>query len=515
MQAATSSDPQHVFVLDDDEGIVRLERKALERRGYRVTAASNLTAAEAAVAGDLPQLLVLDYSLAGTESGLDFYRRVRDRLGDLPAILVTGFSDEGRAIEALRAGIRDVIPKVGDYLDYLPDAVNRVLTQVRAARELAEAQAASRAKDRFLAILSHELRTPLTPVLTAVQMLQASPDLSPDAHETLALIRRNVEMEARLIDDLLDITRISRGKLILQESSTDLHEKLANAMRTIEDDVRGKQLTLVTDLRATRTRLSADPTRLQQVFWNLLKNAVKFTAEGGTVTVSTADAPNGCVRVEVADTGVGIAPAAIGRVFDAFEQGGAEITRQFGGLGLGLNISKALVEAHGGKIGVHSDGLGRGARFAVELPVRAAAPDGAGADPQIHPPDARVEGQQVSLKPRILLVEDHPDTAAMMAKILRRLGHHVTTADGVASALQVAASERFDVVVSDIGLPDGSGLDLMRQLLARHPVKGIALSGFGMEQDILRSRDAGFLEHLVKPIDIEQLKKTLQKITGK
>ncbi len=504
----------HVFVVDDDEGILLLQRRALERAGYRVTTASSAEEAESAVARSDPDLLVLDYSLGGGLSGLDFYRSLRRRSADVPAILVTGFSDEGRAIEALRAGVRDVIPKVGDYLDYLPEAVGRVLAQVQSAQALAEAEAASRAKDQFLAILSHELRTPLTPVLTAVHMLLSSSDLPAHARETMEIVRRNVEMEARLIDDLLDLTRISRGKMQLQPSPTDLHEKLLNALQTVQDDVRGKRLELSKDFRATLTTVNADPTRLQQVFWNILKNAVKFTPEGGKVFIRTADAGDGRVRIEVTDTGIGIAPESLGRIFDVFEQGGKEVTRQFGGLGLGLNISKALVEAHGGRITAASAGIGQGATFAVELTACAPSPLSKG-QPCAAPPGANgsppTDGRRV---PRVLLVEDHRDTATMMARLLRRSGHHVTTADSVASALKVAGAERFDVVVSDIGLPDGSGLDLMRQLLVRHALKGIALSGFGMEEDVARSRQAGFIEHLVKPIDVTQLEKALKRIVS-
>jgi PAS domain S-box-containing protein len=382
--------------------------------------------------------------------------------------------------------------------------------QKRTERELHEArraaEEASRAKDQFLAVLSHELRTPLTPVLTVAQMLETDAGLGPKQREWVEMIRRNVELETRLIDDLLDHTRISRGKVELHLAPTDLHGKILQTLAICESDARGKRIEMVTDLRATRCWLLADPARLQQVLWNLVKNGVKFTPEGGTVTVRTADAEDGGVVAEVRDSGMGIDPERLPWVFDAFEQGGREVTRMFGGLGLGLAISKGLVELHGGTLTAASDGRDRGAVFTVRLPasVVVTPEPGGGVAPD------RVAGPGPGR--RLLVVEDHPDTLAAMAQLLEMFGYTVRTADSVASALQVAEGETIDVVVSDIGLPDGSGLDLMRQLLARQPVKGIALSGFGMEEDLRKSREAGFLEHLTKPVDFDRLQQALARV---
>ena len=502
----------NVFLLDDDEGILRLQRRALERAGHHVTSASTLEQANTffMTGRVLPDLLVLDYNVAAAATGLDFYRSLRARGVDVPAILVTGFSDEGRAIEALRAGVRDVIPKVGDYLDYLPEAAGRVVAQVNAARALVEAETASRAKDRFLAILSHELRTPLTPVLTALHLID-NMELSEDVRELTGLIRRNVELETRLIDDLLDLTQISRGKLRLQSASTDIHEKLRSAMQTVEFDARRKQLNVTLETRATRTTVFADPARLQQVFWNVLKNAVKFTPAGGSIAIRTSDGSTqecgDTVRVEVTDTGIGFSAEAIDRIFNAFEQGGNEVTKRFGGLGLGLNICRTLVEVHGGKISAASGGVGNGATFTIDWPVKSPGPTDASAPV----PEASTERPSVA---RVLLVEDHRDTAVLMTRLLKRYGYQVSTADSVASALSAADTQPFDLVVSDIGLPDGSGLDLMPQLKARYRLKGIALSGFGMEEDVARSHQAGFAAHLVKPVDSAQLEQALQRVVS-
>src|SRR5213076_1661755 len=210
-----------------------------------------------------------------------------------------------------------------------------------------EAERTSEAKDRFLAMLSHELRTPLTPVLASVFMLEREDNIPAIMHESLQLIRRNVELEARLIDDLLDLTRINKGKVQLSFEIVDAHTLLRNALEICQSEIEQKKLELRNEFAATKVYLQADPARLQQIFWNLIKNAVKFTPNGGKLSIRTANDENGQFRVEVEDSGCGIDPQLLPRVFNAFEQGGRT---ELGGLGLGLAISKALVEAHQGSI---------------------------------------------------------------------------------------------------------------------------------------------------------------------
>ncbi|HYE17194.1 MAG TPA: PAS domain S-box protein [Tepidisphaeraceae bacterium] len=407
-------------------------------------------------------------------------------------------------VQGIVGNFRDVTDRIRFESD-----LERAKDQAEASRALAEtaradAELANREKDRFLAVLSHELRTPLTPVLTTVQSLEADPTLGPDIHDAMAMIRRNVELEARLIDDLLDLTRIARGKLVLATQPVDVHAKLRQVIQNCDPELRGKQIELAVDLAAAEPWAQADPARLQQVFWNLLKNAVKFTPAGGRVTVRTSSPAPGRLRVTVADDGIGIDPHHLGRIFDAFEQGDQGVTRKYGGLGLGLAICKALVDLHNGAITAASAGADRGATFTVEL-------DTCAVPASIAPTHELPAGQDPRLS--ILLVEDHEDTARAVARLLRGYGWQVRVADTVASAVQVAGAEEFDLLISDIGLPDGSGLDLMRQLLARKPTKGICLSGFGMEEDVRKSRDAGFLEHLTKPVNVSQLKKAIIRTT--
>ncbi len=374
-------------------------------------------------------------------------------------------------------------------------------------REAAErAEAASQAKDQFLAVLSHELRTPLTPVLMTTATLEADPEVPERFRAALHVIRRNVELEARLIDDLLDLTRISRGKIELQVGPVDVHEKLRHVLQIVEAEARAKRLSLAVRLDADRHHSSGDAARLQQILWNLLTNAVKFTPEGGRVTVATAVGPDDRLRVEVSDTGIGIEPDMLPRIFNAFEQGGSGITRQFGGLGLGLSISNVLAELHGGSLAASSGGKGQGSLFVLELPLLVGGP---GAAVGAAPAGAARDGAPGR---RILLVEDHEDTAAVLADFLRLRGFVVRTAESVGEAMRAVAAEPFDLVISDLGLPDGSGHDLMRHLRASASVRGIALSGYGMEEDIRKSREAGFLEHLTKPVDPRRLESVITQV---
>ncbi|MEA2605015.1 MAG: two-component system, chemotaxis family, CheB/CheR fusion protein [Acidobacteriota bacterium] len=395
----------------------------------------------------------------------------------------------------------------------------RVELELRQAKETAEA--ASRAKDQFLATLSHELRTPLTPVLALVSGLERHEHVHPELHKVLDVIRRNVELEARLIDDLLDLTRIARGKLELHPEVTDACKVIEHTLEICcESEVTAGRLHLVKDVDPGDHRVWADPSRLTQVLWNLLSNAVKFTPAGGTLTVRLYCEAEGLV-FEISDTGIGIDPDGLAHVFDAFEQGRARSPRGIGGLGLGLAISKAIVEMHGGSLTAFSEGRGQGATFTLRLPAglskAAARRDGARADvlPEDSlPADLSKPKVQAPKSLHILLVEDHVDTAEAMADLLSMAGNRVTMAGTVAEALNAAsaADGGFDLVVSDLGLPDGSGVDLMRELSRRYGLKGIALSGYGMDEDVRQSLEAGFQQHLTKPVSLQRLEAGIRQV---
>jgi PAS domain S-box-containing protein len=379
----------------------------------------------------------------------------------------------------------------------------RAEQEARAAKDAAEA--ANRAKDRFLAVLSHELRTPLSPILATVQALELEEgQLSPALREAIDVIKRNAELEARLIDDLLDLTRVTRGKLQIHPRPVDAHLIVERAVEICRGDLGDACDAIRTDLRATATVLQADPARLQQILWNLLKNAMKFTPPGGIVRVRTFNAGSDFV-LEVADTGIGFEAEALPKIFQAFEQADAQITQNFGGLGLGLAIARSLAELHGGRLEAASEGLGRGATFRLTLPAATVA---------VTPPKTPAQAAEArARKLRILLVEDHEDTARAMTWLLKRHGHDVRVAGTVRHALTEADRGEIDLLISDIGLPDGTGLDVIRQLPHRG-IPAIALTGFGMENDVAASLEAGFTEHLTKPVNFQKLEAVIHTLSG-
>lgn len=382
--------------------------------------------------------------------------------------------------------------------------IKRSEEALREAKELAEA--ANESKDRFLAVLSHELRTPLTPVLMAASALEKNADLPSWVREDAQMIRENVRLETRLIDDLLDLSRIASGKLQLLPELTDLNDIVLHVCGMCRSNLDEKSLRLHCELDERVGELVADPARLQQVFWNILKNAAKFTPERGDIYVRTERLDNGIYRVEFRDTGVGIDPAALGRIFTAFEQGHQKINRRYGGLGLGLAIARALVQLHGGTIDAFSEGPGRGTLFVVHLPVRTSAGI-------LRRPPRSDEPEPVSQDSlRLLVVEDDTVTARVLARLLQDRGYIVQTADCMAAALALIDSEIFDVMVSDLSLPDASGYDLLSAVLNKRPMKAIAMSGFGAREDIERSLEVGFGAHLVKPVDTSELDQAIRKI---
>jgi CheY-like chemotaxis protein len=335
---------------------------------------------------------------------------------------------------------------------------------------------------------------------------------SPETRHALEVIRRNVELEARLIDDLLDITRIAKGKLQLTFETADAHDILQRAYEICRDEIAAKNQHAEFRWRAERSCVEADPARMQQVFWNLIKNAVKFTPAEGRIVVETFNPSPGEIEIKITDTGIGIEQSKLGKIFNAFEQGQSSITRRFGGLGLGLAISKAMVAAHGGEIEVASEGKDKGTTFTVTLKtVDAPARPAVEKKPPAKLP-ALTTNDGANKRRHVLVVDDHHDTCIGMKMMLERRGYQITLAHSADQAVEKVSEENFDLVISDIGLPDRSGYELMQELRATKGLRGIALSGFGMENDITRARAAGFSEHLTKPINFERLEGAIKKI---
>ncbi len=392
------------------------------------------------------------------------------------------------------------------------DVTERRLAEEELQRAKAAAEAASRAKDEFLAALSHELRTPLNPVLLLASELEQSEAVPADLREDFSLIRKNIELEARLIDDLLDLTAVTQNKLQLQRVPTDLHGIVRQALEMVSAEAEAKRMNVRLALVADDARVWGDAVRLQQVVWNVLRNAFKFTPEGGQISVITSNPEPGCVRLSVTDSGFGMTPDELQAVFDAFFQGKHAETPRFGGLGLGLAIARRLTELHGGQVRARSDGRHCGSTFDLEFPLLG----GSGVD-AAFPGKKATSGEPGRLPEagrRLLLVEDHASTRDTLARLLRRRGHHVTEADSVAAALAEAEGGAFDLVISDVGLADGSGHELMEQLAVRFGLRGVSLSGYGMEKDVASSLRAGFAVHLTKPVGIDELEEAIRKALG-
>ncbi len=500
--------PVSVWIGDATAGLITANRAAYEMMGLPIGANLSLTSPEA---------------VAGTTPGFRWFRNGSEIPPDeqpMQAVARTGVAsrnlehelvfDDGRSvsIQGSVAPLFDDWGKVRGVVGAWVDVTDRKATE-EALRE------ASRRKDRFVAALSHELRTPLTPVLLIISALTEAPSTPDELRPHLAMIRENVELEARLIDDLLDVARIAQGKLQLNRELVDVHSLILQAVQTCGDAIQDGRLHLALDLTAADRRVLADPVRLQQIFWNLIKNAAKFTPDGGAIAIRSCNEPGtadgeagGWLVVEVSDTGIGIESQDFARIFRVFEQGDASLRRRFGGLGLGLAIGQAVAEAHGGRLDVDSPGKDRGSTFTLRLPAAASpAPE-----PPIRPPSR--EGVSPAAPLRILLVEDNTDTLKFLSVALSRRRHTVRPAADLATARALAAAEEFDVLISDIGLPDGSGLELMDEIQKTRRFPGIAISGFGSEEDIRASKAAGFSEHLTKPVTFQTLEATLWKVAA-
>jgi len=319
------------------------------------------------------------------------------------------------------------------------------LQAARAAAERAreEAETANRAKDHFLSVLSHELRTPLMPVLGAISLLEADPTIPPQLADQVAMIRRNVETETRLVDDLLDLTRIARGKIQLQFEVVDAHVIIRNVLAMFQREMDDKSIAVTLSLRAKNHHIWVDPGRFQQVLLNLLSNALKFTPQEGAISIRTLN-ENGTITIEVVDSGIGIEPEVMPRIFQPFEQGEKTTTRQFGGLGLGLSIVKSLVEMHKGSISVSSEGAGRGSTFILRIDTVSPVP-----------PARTAPAPSAILEParRILLVEDHSDTRDVLSRLLKSLGCSVTAVASVQEAIDVAERQSFDLLSRTLAFP--------------------------------------------------------------
>jgi PAS domain S-box-containing protein len=409
------------------------------------------------------------------------------------------------------------------------EGIVSVLTDVTERRQVAkdlerardEAVNASRAKDDFLAALSHELRTPLNPVLLLATAAVNDHGLSPEVRADFDTVRKNVELEARLIDDLLDLTRITNGKMVMEQLPVDIHDVMRDSLATIQNELASRRIELVLNFSPGSPKVRGDAVRLQQVFWNVFKNAVKFTPEEGKVSIVTAvSRERETVSIKVSDTGIGMSSGELEHIFEAFSQGDHAKgigSHRFGGLGLGLAISRKVIELHSGRISAASGGRNLGSIFSIDLPLMLSVDEGMGR--ASAPPDANsglTAAPAIELagsRRSILLIEDHSPTRLALSRLLQRRNYRVLSGASIEEARAIVEREKIDFVISDIGLPDGSGYDLMSELEERFHLKGIALTGYGMESDIARSRATGFVVHLTKPVSMQALDAAIAALT--
>lgn len=375
----------------------------------------------------------------------------------------------------------------------------------------ATAEAASRAKDEFLAMLGHELRNPLAPIQTALDLMRLR--IPGVAEQERAIIERQVKHLTRLVDDLLDVSRITQGKIELRREPTELSEVVTRAVELASPLLEKKSHKLTVEVAERDLTLRGDPTRLAQVVANVLTNAAKYTEPGGTISIRAErrDGDGGPrIQLRVRDNGIGISEEMRARIFELFTQEHQEFDRAQGGLGLGLAIARSIVEMHGGTITAHSEGLGRGSEFVIELPVlhRPTKPS----QPVAQLPEAEPKQQL-----RLLVVDDNQDAAELLAEALAKSGHEVQHAFDGPSALALVDSLAFvpDVAVLDLGLPVMDGYELVAQLRAKLPPgrgRYIAVTGYGQAEDRRRTKEAGFHLHLVKPINLKQVREAIKKV---
>jgi signal transduction histidine kinase len=437
---------------------------------------------------------------------------------DLPVLVLTaaGRTPDARLRRVLELGGVTLLKRPLDVAEFL-SAVRAALRdrhrqyQARAytaelARQAEALREADRRKDEFLAMLAHELRNPLAPIRNGLQVLRLAGEDRALAERTWGLMGRQVDHLSRLVDDLLDVSRITRGKVELRPAPVDLRAVLAAAVETARPLIDAKHHRLTVTQPGRPVRVSADPVRLAQVVGNLLNNAAKYSEEGATITLSL-DAEGDRAVVRVRDTGVGIPPEMLPRVFDLFTQIDRTLDRSQGGLGIGLTLVKSLVELHGGTVEAASGGAGTGSEFTVRLPLLPGA-DAAAADAAPEPPAPRR---------RVLVVDDNHDAGDSLGDLLVLSGHEVRVARNGTQAVEVAREFRPDVALLDIGLPGMSGYELAGRLRAEPfgpALLLVALTGYGQDEDRRRTREAGFDHHLTKPADLGQLAGLLARRVG-
>ncbi len=521
-----------LLVVDDEESVAFTVSEVLRLEGFDVEMV--LSGEEAII-----RLQELQYDLVLTDlhmengDGISVLAEVRRSTPLTIAIVLTGFASLESAIAAMRQGAYDYLIKPC-IIDDLKHTIQRGLEHRRLMLAEQEARSnleqlnrelehrvdertselqrvneelarANNAKDIFFATLSHELRTPLTPILGWAKLMRSAKADPALIAQGLDAIERNARLQTRLIDDLLDVSRIVSGKLHIDKEPTDLRAIVESAIETVRDKATSGGVELSVDLPAAPLIVVGSPVRLQQIVWNFLSNAVKFTGEEGRVTVQLASRDKEAF-IMVSDTGVGIDPDFLPQVFKPFSQADGSLTRQQGGLGLGLAIVHKLAELHDGWVRAESEGIGQGARFTFALPCAIEADVKSGNEARSF---------AYKLPEPVLIVEDSQDTLDMLQALFERIGCRVLTARSATEALETATSDPPGIIISDIGMPDADGyemLERLRMIPGLKSVPAIAVSGYAMEEDHDRALAAGFDAHMAKPVDLERLLAVIQEL---
>jgi signal transduction histidine kinase len=504
-----------VLLIEDNPGDARLIQEMLrEARGtrFRLECADGLTAGLERLARGGVELILLDLSLPESQ-GLGTFVRVHTQVPGLPVVVLTGSNDEELGNRAVQAGAQDYLIKgqvdgqlMGRSLRY---AIERGRIEEELRRRGEQLAEMDRRKDEFLATLAHELRNPLAPVRNALHILRLSGGSGPAAGHILEMMERQVGHMVRLVDDLLEISRITRGKIELRKERVELAAVVRSAVETSRPLIEAARHQFTLALPQEAVVVEADPVRLAQVIANLLNNAAKYTEEGGQVWLS-ARREGGEAVVSVRDTGLGIPPEMLPRVFDMFAQVDRTLQRAQGGLGIGLALARTLVQMHAGRLEAHSGGHGQGSEFIVRLPL---APD---APPAAAGLSFRGDELAAGLCPlRVLVVDDNRDAADSLGILLSFLGVDAHVVYDGPSALQALRTYRPAVILLDIGMPGMNGHEVARRVRQAPDFRGvvlIALTGWGQEEDRRRSRAAGFDHHLVKPVDAGALQALLASV---
>lgn len=521
-----------LLVVDDEESLRITTAAILEKEGYVVHTASSGDEAIALLQNLEYDLVLTDLHMEGGD-GLSVLSQIRRQAPLTISVVLTGFASVESAIAALQEGAYDYLVKPCD-IDSMRHTIRRgvdhrrlMLAEQKARADLEQLNRdleqrieertvqltksnedlaeANRAKDVFLATLSHELRTPLTPVVGWIKLLRSGSLDTKGTAQALDAIERNAWLQSRLIDDLLDTSRIATGKLHFEPRPTDLNGAVCAALDTVKASAASRDIQLTIHLHPKPLIVIGEPVRLQQIAWNLISNAIKFTEPGGSVTVST-DTQNNEACLIVEDTGIGIAPEFLPHVFDRFRQADGSTSRLHGGLGLGLAIAHALTKMHRGELSVESDGQGHGARF--KLVIGLALQSALVEEPK---PEKTYSLSGVE----ILIVEDSEDTLTLLSTIFGQEGAIVTTASSADEALNSVVVKRPGLIVSDIGMPDTDGYQFLKQvkvLPGMDEVPAIAISGYASEEDRARALDVGYLALVAKPIDVDDLFGVIQQL---